>query len=951
MKASDIIRITRRMVGKITKMQSGKMHSVKVKTRYHAHVLEVEDFNFHTDSAILLPDYGPQASQDGTDPQNRLTGLAVLQACYAHAKQCPEQSALVVGHTDRSGSKAYNQTLSDLRAQNVLHAIRGDREHWADVCDGKHQVEDYQQILQWVTNHLGWSCDPGPKDNQLGPKTRGGLRAFQEQYNARFSPSIPVTGSINRETWGAFFGVYMIDLKRLMGVDESGLAQARRRVHYLICEAIGCGEDYPITPERREHYRSPVDRRVEILFFDPGEEPALDCSKPRGACTELYKKKMYTFTPIDGAEAVETKYKLKLTFMGTDHVAHDAHYQCTFDLQDDSNSDVAAGDELTADAYRVLTHDNHALRDADDGLLGGGGDNTSKPKNYEANNWTRDIRPAVAFRVEVQQLRNGQRTRLPPDRFYVRWEVEDVEEEYARWDDAMAPDRPKTWLEKFFKHFQRNRGNGASKENDNCPKDFGGARDVDKKIDPARVLYETPFRTVRPQPLASAGALQTRSLLMPETDDSGQPIGVSDVIFFPPPIGGDNYRFKLTVTDELGTPLPLDGDEDQLTTGVFTLWRKTTIDLLVTFDNVDTNYIKWDDVRAAYRAAFVEVEGPRQIKKYNEANWKRVVRDYFINTVKADAAKVNDDARYDYANFFLPDLSGANADWCWTHGEALAKIFLQEGYDDTGRTSPRDDDRQNDTPGLNVFLCEDLHRTSTALGMYLGEREFFMVTRGDGTVTFTHEMGHALYLRHALIRFDTSNNVTDDLFNDNWLDHDQGDAVVCAMAYENDYYGANGAKKRASGAVEWHFCSVCALTLRFYDRVAMSDKKAYRDLIYSTFEPIRLVGGSFTEPKKGKTPKLPKDKAALLHALGAAEPTTNNSGGPFRKDLSSMDGGQWVCSDPSLAEFTTHRRLINGKRLTVKGLLKGKNANTGRVTVHFEIDGHRSNEIDIKITN
>jgi hypothetical protein len=950
MKGKDLINITRRQFGKIANLISNKKHEVQVKTKFKAHLLEVEDVNFHHDSAVFLPDYGPQASQDGTDPQNCLTGLAVLQACYAHAKQCPEQSALVVGHTDRSGSKAYNQTLSDLRAQNVLHAIRGDRAHWADVCDEKHQVEDYQKILQWVTNHLGWNCDPGPKDNKLGPKTRSGLRAFQEQYNTRFSTSIPVTGSISRETWAAFFDVYMLDLKRLMGVDESGLAQARGRVHYLTCEAIGCGENYPITPERREHYRNPVDRRVEILFFDPGEEPALDCSKPKGACTELYKKKMYAFTPIDEAEAVETTYKLKLTFLGTDHVAHDAHYQCTFDLQDDSGSGVAAGDEVTADAYRVLTHDDHALRDDDGGLLGGAGDHISKPENYDDNDWIRDIRPAVALRVEVQQLRNGQRTRLPPDRFYVRWEVEDVEEEYARWDDAMAPDRPKTWLEKFFKHFQRDRGNEASKEDDNCPHDFGGARDVDKKIDPTRVLYKTPFRTVRPQPLASAGGRQARSLLTPETDDGGQPIGVSDVVFFPPPIGGDNYRFKLTITDALGNPLPLDGEEDHLITGVFTIWRKTTIDLLVTFDNVDVGYIKWDDIKAAYRAAFIEVEGPKETKKYDEATWKRVVRDYFINTVGADPAEVNDDARYDYANFFLPDLTGADSDWCWTHGEALAKVFLQEGYDDTGRTSPRDDDQQDDTPGLFVFLCKDLHSTSTALGMYLGEREFFMVTRGDGTVTFTHEMGHALYLRHALIDFDAANNVTVDIFNDNWLDHDQGDAVVCAMAYENDFYGGDGSTKRASGAVEWHFCAVCALKLRFYDTVEMTDTEAFRDLIYSDFEPITIADDAFNAFPGDKT-SMQHDDTLDVKALGKAEPTVNNQGGPFKKDLTTMDDGQWVSSDTTLADFTTFDRLIDGDRITFQGRLEGQNAGSGTVTIHFEIDGHTSEEIEVDITS
>ncbi|HEX7071977.1 MAG TPA: peptidoglycan-binding protein, partial [Rhodothermales bacterium] len=299
METPDVIQITRRHLGKLAQLLTGKSHKVQVKTRFTCHMLEVEDLNFHHDSAVLLPDYGTSRSQEGTtDEQERIAGLAVLYACYRHAAAHPQQSALVVGHTDRSGSTSYNQTLSELRAANVHHALRGDRVGWVDVALKNSKVEDYQQILIWLTYKLKWNCDPGGKTNVHDAATKQAVKDFQTQYNERFNASIDTDGNVGRQTWGAFFDVYMLELEHALGTDTPGREQAQQSLRFMTCEAIGCGENFPITPDRTENYKSPVDRRVEILFFDPGEEPALDCRKPGGACSELYEKKMYVPVPI-----------------------------------------------------------------------------------------------------------------------------------------------------------------------------------------------------------------------------------------------------------------------------------------------------------------------------------------------------------------------------------------------------------------------------------------------------------------------------------------------------------------------------------------------------------------------------------------------------------------------------------------------------------------------------
>ncbi len=297
----DIIDITRRQFGKLARLLTGQTHKIQVKTRFTCHMVEVEDLNFHHDSAVMLPDYGIAAPQEGTTAeQERVTGLAVLYACYRHHRDHPEQSILVVGHTDRSGATGYNQVLSEMRADNVRAALRGDRDGWVDICRQKSKVEDYQQILIWLTHSLGWNCDPGGKTNVHDAQTHAAVEAFQTQYNAddRFPNDIDVDGQVGRQTWGAFFDVYMLELQHALGTDAAGLAAAQQALQFTNCEAIGCGEEFPITEDRQENYESPIDRRVEILFFDPGEEPVVNCGSPRGACVELYEKKMYCVTPV-----------------------------------------------------------------------------------------------------------------------------------------------------------------------------------------------------------------------------------------------------------------------------------------------------------------------------------------------------------------------------------------------------------------------------------------------------------------------------------------------------------------------------------------------------------------------------------------------------------------------------------------------------------------------------
>ena len=260
-------------------------------------MIEIEDINFNHDSAVLLP----------IVPSSTRSALEELACCYLHAMQNPSKLMLLAGHTDMSGDAKYNVWLSEKRAENVLYILLGERDKWVEsVCsergregtpayatqkppgDGKSKVKDYRMILKWVAGKFGWPCDPD--------LTKKAVETFQKDYNNEKyvgnksireivgGSSIVEEGIINRETWGAFWDIYMVELAELLGLykvinssqipDTSRLKTYRDALKFIAEDRkiVNCGE---IHHKTRLH-KSLTDRRVEILFFDPKEKPKLD---------------------------------------------------------------------------------------------------------------------------------------------------------------------------------------------------------------------------------------------------------------------------------------------------------------------------------------------------------------------------------------------------------------------------------------------------------------------------------------------------------------------------------------------------------------------------------------------------------------------------------------------------------------------------------------------------
>lgn len=308
--------ISRGQRTRVFSIGTGQSHTFQL-APLRAQLIEMEDAHFHLDSAVLLPDWAgdPQLVGDG----GRTTGLAVLAACLVQARDNPEQKLLAAGHTDTSGGEGHNVALSEARAENVAAALKGDKAAWVDIAKRQHRVEDYQRVLKWIAWLWGWPCDPGPIDGDHGNGTTAAVKAFQHLAGEELQRDIAVDGDVGEQTWGAIFDIYMLVLGDMLDVDPDGLRELQAGVTWHDKPTVGCGESFPIEGRGIDGMRSATNRRVELLFFDPGEQPTLACHASPGACTkeqcDLYAPGAYqtSYLPAPPIQLQPATIELDLT--------------------------------------------------------------------------------------------------------------------------------------------------------------------------------------------------------------------------------------------------------------------------------------------------------------------------------------------------------------------------------------------------------------------------------------------------------------------------------------------------------------------------------------------------------------------------------------------------------------------------------------------------------------
>jgi hypothetical protein len=318
-------------------------------------MLEMEDVLFHLDSAVMMPEHpeGKSASDgnedDATDPADadlkkdtdKVSGLRGLALAFKELEFDSERRLLVAGHADTSGAAKMNFELSELRAQNVMYLLEGDRNKWSDVSQKRHRIEDYQQILVYVKDHWSWfDCDPGAINDKWSSDVDNAIGAFIQRYNdwilSGLAPSdsqvIPdaTQDKIKKdsahkwplEMWQAVYDIYNDDIAAALQVNRDQLKMEYRPLLKYCNEDkkyIACGESYPIEDAEKDNYRSQANRRVELFFFEPENVPTLDCparvdTVHKAPECPMWHKYHFKRVYADGADLTARAYHLKFLF-------------------------------------------------------------------------------------------------------------------------------------------------------------------------------------------------------------------------------------------------------------------------------------------------------------------------------------------------------------------------------------------------------------------------------------------------------------------------------------------------------------------------------------------------------------------------------------------------------------------------------------------------------------
>jgi outer membrane protein OmpA-like peptidoglycan-associated protein len=214
-----------------------------------------------------------------------------------YASTHPNEKLVIVGNTDLTGTpppqhaRDYNQSLSERRGRSVYALMTFGRDRagalkeWNElrlIASGglpsmhdSWSVREYQFMLQDLDYYNG------AIDEQHGPKTDAGVRAFQSDHG------LPSTGVVDAATWSKLIEAYLG--AQPLNVPES---QFLKNANDGGCDGgilkwLGCGEDHPVK-NTQDAWRP--NRRTELLFIATDKVPC-----------QVAKPVTFELPPPDGA--------------------------------------------------------------------------------------------------------------------------------------------------------------------------------------------------------------------------------------------------------------------------------------------------------------------------------------------------------------------------------------------------------------------------------------------------------------------------------------------------------------------------------------------------------------------------------------------------------------------------------------------------------------------------
>lgn len=777
----------------------------------------------------------------------------------------------------------------------------------------------------------------------------------------------------------------------------------------------------------------PVEYRLSLIYLGDRRVRHSPATNSKGYHCSFEMKR--------GSSAVEPLQKIENVIRGW-HSLKEEDKRVVLPLSAGGDNGNPSGGE---NPVRVLIRDGHGMTTHDSemnggNLLGDGADAKSKVDSYTSNEFIHDIVPDVPLRVVVRKFIGNDPVSLKPDELRILWEIKDPPEDLDQTTDPRAKDFVKRFIE-------AERFDSAKPGGDNAALEFGGLRDprgtaATAGIPAARALFELPYVATPPvdrvqlpltpiQPKTPLPKPPMNDLvdhpdpLVPLTAHSndralskltgveelfiGQrvTVGVSDVLFRPAAISGDNYRFLLTLTDPSGQDVRELEDEDRsvktlddqrveiplprhYATPRFVVWRRVDFRLVVRTNKLPSTHVSWARVTSYYKPAYWEVPDPLKEYELTWTGWVKHIRDFFQHE-GIPIAGINDDLNFpdaQFGQFFWPVVCATVppswnppdfGNWmssetirrsgnppsaseqlqfrqsAWyreldTFHQRITRRIIKAACQTEGIAPPTETARQMNAEGFYALVSMPATPFSGLGGVSMGDQYFIMARADNPTLVLVHELGHAVYLRHCVTTRFAPKPV--------WLmkaglgtERVQlfSMKINCSPLDHDHRNAVDCVMSYDNATIQTNLCGGCLLHLRFYEMKRLRAKHLH-PLITSGWDPAAIRWVFMKEPMAPDEFSetflpLPKNMSLTIATLAEPEPTITDATVKSGKVLDTLDNTTYTV-DPAGQGVSVSRTFGN----SLWSLSVGPTATPGKYTLRFLHSGRERARTELDVT-
>lgn len=292
--------------------------------------LEIDDLAYHEGSALTLPMMPPlskteseswsfvdaeweealkksapeyhealqkdvEAREDDQSPDLRRPTLVLAAIVLAAAQSNSALRLVVAGHADSSESGAV--ALSEARAKNFLAIVTGDRDAFIQTVKQYNSPLDIGTVGYFLATTFGWPWTAAAsKDAALATtmlRASYNAAAKQEKAAPFFTQELPTDSTeFTDADFGAVYDCYQFALAAILGATTpDALGELRAKLQYADEGTPSAGYGSSVDLDKQTVWRSRARRRVEVLFVDQQNVPAIE----KRGMTRVYDPDLFAF--------------------------------------------------------------------------------------------------------------------------------------------------------------------------------------------------------------------------------------------------------------------------------------------------------------------------------------------------------------------------------------------------------------------------------------------------------------------------------------------------------------------------------------------------------------------------------------------------------------------------------------------------------------------------------